>query len=213
MDYMADSEDTVTENVVINDSQALADLPALTSAVSGLTDKFLILLQALGVMNGNLVQIADNTEKVKQAEGDAEEQTNAFAGAMAQAGTAMQMAFGLGTFQIINSVINLIKGGIQDGIDFAQSMYLINSAVDQMRGAGVDVQFQDLADIVTTLGPKLQAFGNLDLGKIVGQVAGLGGQFGMTTKQISDLTEFSLIAVERLGGDAVSIAATVTAGM
>jgi hypothetical protein len=210
---MADSEDTVTENLVLNDSQMLADLPALTSAISGVTDKLDALLQALGVLNGNLATVADNTQKVKQAEGDAEEQTNAFAGAMTQAGTAMAMAFGLGTYQIVNSVINLIKGGVQDGIDFAQAMFLINSAVSQMRDAGVDVQFQDLSNIVTTLGPKLQAFSNLDLSKIVGQVAGLGGQFGMTAKQVSDLTEFSLVAVERFGGDAISVATAVTSGM
>jgi hypothetical protein len=213
MDYMTDSEDTVTENVVINDSQALADLPTLISLVSSVNDKFAQLLTTLGQTNGQLENTAAATQNVKQAEVGAEEQTSAFAGAMAQAGTAMQMAFGLGTFQIINSVINLIKGGVQDGIDFAQSMYLINSAVDQMRGAGVDVQFKDLSDIVTTLGPKLQAFSNLDLSKAVGQVAALGGQFGMTAKQVSDLTEFSLVAVERFGGDATSIATAVTSGM
>jgi hypothetical protein len=210
---MADEADTLTEQILLNDTQALSDLSEMVGLVSSVNDKFSALLQTLGAMNGNLTQVAENTQKVAGAEAGAEEQTNAFAGAMTQAGTAMAMAFGLGTYQIVSSVINLIKGGVQDGIDFAQAMFLINSAVDQMRGAGVDVQFKDLSDIVTTLGPKLQAFSNLDLSKTVGQVAGLGGQFGMTAKQVSDLTEFSLVAVERFGGDAISIATAVTSGM
>jgi hypothetical protein len=213
MVYMADEADTLTEQILLNDAQALSDLETMVGLVSSVNDKFSQLLATLGQTNGQLENTAQATEQVKQAEVGAEEQANAFAGAMTQAGTAMQMAFGLGTYQIVNSVINLIKGGVQDGIDFAQSMFLINSAVSQMRDAGVDVQFQDLADIVTTLGPKLYAFSSLDLSKVVGQVAGLGGQFGMTAKQVSDLTEFSLVAVERFGGDAISVATAVTSGM
>jgi hypothetical protein len=217
---MADEEDTLSENIVFNDGEALSSLKNLRDSVSdtreqvkGLSQEFQLLLVALGVMNNNLVQIADNTEKVTKAEGDAKEETSAFAGAMQQAGAALQMAFGLGVYQIVNNVINIIKGGVQDGLDFAQAMFLIESAVSQMRDAGVNVQFADLAGIVTDLGPKLQAFSNLDLSKIVGGVAALVGQFGATKDEVAGLTEFSAIAQMRLGTDAVANANLVSAAL
>jgi hypothetical protein len=210
---MADEADTLTEQILLNDTQALSDLSEMVGLVSSVNDKFSALLQTLGAMNGNLIQVAENTQKVAGAEAGAEEQTNAFAGAMTQAGTAMAMAFGLGTYQIVNSVINLIKGGVQDGLDFAQAMFLISSAVDQMRESGVDVQFSDIASIVTDLGPKLQAFSNLDLSKVTGQVAAIGGQFGMTRDQVEGLVEFTSIAQMRLGTDAVTNANLVTSAL
>lgn len=209
MDYMSDSEDTLITNVIVNDSQALEDIPRLRNEVSDLSEQFLILMKALAIMNGNLEDISDNTAKVATTEKETEGATDALAGAFQRAGTALQMAFGLGVYQIVNNTLNLIKGGIKDGLDFAQAMFLIDSAVSQMREAGVDVQFKDLSNIVTDLGPKLQVFSNLDLSKAVGQVAALGGQFGLTAQQVSDLVEFSAVAVERVGGDIVTNATQI----
>jgi len=206
---MSDSEDTLITNVIVNDSQALEDIPRLRNEVSDLSEQFLILMKALAIMNGNLEDISDNTAKVATTEKETEGATDALAGAFQRAGTALQMAFGLGVYQIVNNTLNLIKGGIKDGLDFAQAMFLIDSAVSQMREAGVDVQFKDLSNIVTDLGPKLQVFSNLDLSKAVGQVAALGGQFGLTAQQVSDLVEFSAVAVERVGGDIVTNATQI----
>jgi hypothetical protein len=213
MDYMPDEVDTLTEDIILNDSQALADLEKLVTGVTALNDKFIMLLGTLGETNGQLQTTAEDTQNVSQAETVAEGSTNAFAAALQKAGIALQAAFGLGVYQIINNTLGLIKGGIQDGLDFAQSMFLINSAIDEMRGAGVDVQFQDLSKIVTDLGPKLQAFSNLDLSKAVGQVAALAGQFGVTADQVSTLTEFSAVASERMGTDIVTNATTVSAAL
>lgn len=210
---MPDEVDTLTEDIILNDSQALADLEKLVTGVTALNDKFIMLLGTLGETNGQLQTTAEDTQNVSQAETVAEGSTNAFAAALQKAGIALQAAFGLGVYQIINNTLGLIKGGIQDGLDFAQSMFLINSAIDEMRGAGVDVQFQDLSKIVTDLGPKLQAFSNLDLSKAVGQVAALAGQFGVTADQVSTLTEFSAVASERMGTDIVTNATTVSAAL
>jgi len=203
---MAEEGDVLSEQIVIDDSQAMASLTDLVTGVTALNDKFIMLLGTLGNTAGGLKEVAS-------AEVEGADEADVFAGAMEKAGMALQMAFGFGVYQIVNSVINIIKGGVQDGLDFAQSMFLINSAVDEMRGAGIDVQFKNLSDIVTTLGPKLQAFSNLDLSKAVGQVAALGGQFGMTADQVSTLTEFAAVASERMGGDIATNAQTITAAI
>jgi hypothetical protein len=151
-------------------------------------------------------QIVQSEEEATAASGDLEK-------AVGRVGTAIQFAFGLGIYQIVRNFIDLIKQGVKDGIDFAQAMYLISTAVDQMRAAGIDVQFKDLSSIVTDLGPKLQAFSNLDLTKVTGEVAAIGGQFGITRDQVETLVEFSLVAQERLGTDAVTNANTLTAAL
>jgi hypothetical protein len=208
-----ESEDTVVETVMLNDSQVISALGDLGGALDNAVTKLNALKTALGQTETGSQGAASGVKQLESAEGDAVGITDALSGAFARAGLALQMAFGLGVFQIVNSVINIIKGGVQDGLDFAQSMFLINSAVSEMRGAGVDVQFQDLSNIVTELGPKLQAFSNLDLSKAVGQVAALGGQFGATAAQISTLTEFAAVASERMGGDIYTNAQTVTAAL
>lgn len=197
---MTDQVDTLTEQIMIEDSNALELLEEFRAETARTSKE----IEDLGTAWRNS---ADGVKALGAAEGDVEVQTNGLAGAFAKAGTALQMAFGLGVYQIVNNVINLVKNGVQDGLDFAQAMFLINSAVGDMRASGVDVQFKDLSNIVTDLGPKLQVFSNLDLSKAVGQVAALGGQFGLTAQQVSDLTEFSSVAVERFGGD---VAATAT---
>jgi hypothetical protein len=210
---MADEGDVLTEQIMFDDSQAISSLSDLVTGVTALNDKFIMLLGTLGEAKSGFSDAAEGAQELNGAESEGTDVTNAFTGAMEKAGMALQVAFGLGVYQIVNGVINLIKGGVQDGIDFAQSMFLINSAIDEMRGAGVDVQFQNLSNIVTDLGPKLQAFSNLDLSKAVGQVAALGGQFGATADEISTLTEFSAVASERMGGDIATNAQTITAAL
>jgi hypothetical protein len=213
MDSMADNEDTITENLVFNDGQALGAIKDLTDAVVGLTGQISNLLNALGKVQSTGDGAAEGVNNLKESEGEAEGATDAFTGAMQRAGVALQMAFGLGVYQIVNGVVNIIKGGVQDGLDFAQAMFLISTAVDQMRAAGVDVQFQDLSNIVTDLGPKLKVFSNLDLAKVTGEVAAIAGQFGATRDQVEGLVEFASIAQMRLGTDAVTNANLVSAAL
>jgi hypothetical protein len=100
MDYMADEVDTLTEDIILNDSQALADLEKLVTGVTALNDKFIMLLGTLGETNGQLQTTAEDTQNVSQAETVAEGSTNAFAAALQKAGIALQAAFGLGVYQI-----------------------------------------------------------------------------------------------------------------
>ena len=76
---MSDSEDTLITNVIVNDSQALEDIPRLRNEVSDLSEQFLILMKALAIMNGNLEDISDNTAKVATTEKETEGATDALA--------------------------------------------------------------------------------------------------------------------------------------
>jgi hypothetical protein len=144
---------------------------------------------------------------------NATETSNELAGTVNKVGSALQVAFGLTIYRLVRDVIDLFRTGIDYGIQWAQSIFLVNSAVDQMRSSGVDVTFKDLRDIVIDLSSRLKTFSQLDLSKAVAEVAALGGQFGMTAQQVSDLTEFSAVAVERFGGNITDVTKQITSAM
>ena len=79
---MADSEDVLNEIVNIDASQAVGAMGNLKDATAGAYDQFMLLMQGLGVMNGNLEQIAENTQQVKQAEDDTKNSSDALSGAL-----------------------------------------------------------------------------------------------------------------------------------
>ena len=85
------------------------------------------------IMNGNLETIAENTQQVKQAEDDTKNSSDALSGALQQVGAAMQVAFGLGVYQIVSAIVNQFKEAITYGLQFSQAMYELNTGVNELR--------------------------------------------------------------------------------
>ena len=202
---MADSEDVLNEIVNIDASQAVGAMGNLKDATAGAYDQFMLLMQGLGVMNGNLEQIAENTQQVKQAEDDTKNSSDALSGALQQVGAAMQVAFGLGVYQIVSAIVNQFKEAITYGLQFSQAMYELNTGVNELRASGVDVTLQNMTDAIAELAKQFPNIAIPDFTKLVAQITFITSSFGATKDEITDLARAAAIANQNTGSDITSI--------
>lgn len=202
---MANEGDVLETTLALNDSQYIAGMNDSKNATAGLSDELIILLKALGVMNGNLETIAENTQQVKQAEDDTKNSSDALSGALQQVGAAMQVAFGLGVYQIVSAIVNQFKEAITYGLQFSQAMYELNTGVNELRASGVDVTLQNMTDAIAELAKQFPNIAIPDFTKLVAQITFITSSFGATKDEITDLARAAAIANQNTGSDITSI--------
>ena len=102
-------------------------------------------------------------------------------------GNAMQVAFGIGTYQLIMKVVQALQQATVAGYDFAKATYQLSIGINALRRAGVDITLKDMYENLDSLQKKFGIFSKVELVEGAAAFANLVRDMGFTKDQIFEL--------------------------
>jgi hypothetical protein len=102
-------------------------------------------------------------------------------------GKALQVAFGIGTYQLISKVVQALQQAMEAGYNFAKATYQLAIGINALRRSGIDITLKDMYENLDKLQKKFGVFSKVELVEGAAAFANLVRDMGFTKDQIFEL--------------------------
>jgi len=163
-------------------------------------------------LTGSREEIAKTSQNINIARRQLESAygpANAFASAINKIGKAMQIAFGIGIYQLIRQLVSGFGELIAAGEEYAKALYKLGASVRSLQKQGLDITIAGALNQIKQLRQEFGVFSTKDLVAGVAQVQLLTRNFGFTNDQTLQLTRSIAALSVVLGKDFENTASSV----